>query len=114
VKPPQASEEFAVRDDTSIQNGKFTYFREIEGKLSKDFGTEAESPIEIPISRCRFAGMRLLAVDKKDLSRRGRMLGTPVGVLLNSFFDEANHEMLVCVTSKSVLHIMRMNSLYGI
>jgi hypothetical protein len=114
VKPSQASEEFTIRDDTSIENGKFTYFREIEGKLSKDFGTDAESPIEIPISRCRFAGMRLLTIDKKHLPGCGRMLRSPVGVLLNSFFDEANHEMLVCVTSESVLHITRMNSFYGI
>ena len=42
------------------------------------------------------------------------MLGTPIGVLLNAFFDDANHEMLVCVTSESVFHIMRMNSLFGI
>jgi hypothetical protein len=58
--------------------------------------------------------MGLLAIDKKDLSSRGRTLRTPIGVLLNTFFDDADYEMLVCVTSESVFHIMRMNSLYGI
>jgi hypothetical protein len=114
VEPSQASEEFAVRDDTSLESGHFTYFRKIEGKLSEDFGSEAEGPIEIPIPDCRFAGMGLLAIDKKDLSSRGRTLRTPIGVLLNTFFDDADYEMLVCVTSESVFHIMRMNSLYGI
>ena len=42
------------------------------------------------------------------------MLRTLIGVLLNTFFDDANYEMLVRVTSESVFHIMRMNSLYGI
>jgi hypothetical protein len=111
VKPSQATEKFAVRDDTPLESGQFTYFRKIEGKLSEDFRTEAESPVEVTISRCRFAGMRLLAIDKKDLSGRGRMLRTLIGVLLNTFFDDANYEMLVRVTSESVFHIMRMNSL---
>ena len=39
------------------------------------------------------------------------MLRTLIGVLLNTFFDDANYEMLVRVTSESVFHIMRMNSL---
>jgi hypothetical protein len=111
VEPSQASEEFAVRDDTPLESGQFTYFRKVEGKLSEDFGTEAERPVEISSSCCRFAGMRLLAIDKKDLSRRGRVLGTLIGVLLNTFFDDANYEMLVRVTSESVFQIMRMNSL---
>jgi hypothetical protein len=114
VKPSQATEKFAVRDDTPLESAQFTYFRKVEGKLSEDFRTEAESPVEVTISRCRFAGMRLLAIDKKDLSGRGRMLRTLIGVLLNTFFDDANYEMLVRVTSESVFHIMRMNSLYRI
>src|SRR4030095_15407089 len=78
VKPSQASEEFAVGDDTPIENGQFTYSREIESKLSENFGSEAESPIEIPTSPCRFAGMRLLAIDKKHLSGCRLMLRTPI------------------------------------
>src|SRR5262249_27261387 len=103
-----------VRDDTTIESGQFTYFRKIEGKMSEDFRTEAESPIEIPISRSRFTGMGLIAIDKKNLSGRGRALRAPIGVLLNAILDDTNHEMLVCVTSESMLHIMRMNGLYGI
>jgi hypothetical protein len=114
VKSSQATEKFAVRDDTPLESGQFTYFRKVECKLSKGCGTEAECPIEIPIARCRFAGMRLLAIDKKDLSGRGSMLRTLIGVLLNAFFDDANYEMLVRVTNESVFHIMRVNSLYGI
>jgi hypothetical protein len=114
VKPSQASEEFAVRDDAATKIGQFTYFRKIEGKLAEDFRIEAESPIEVPISRCRFAGVRLLAIDKENLPGSGCMLGTSIRVLLNAFFDDADHEMVVRVTSESVFHIKRMNSLYGI
>src|SRR4029453_10275398 len=90
VEPSQASEEFAVRDGTPLESGQFTCFRKVEGKLSEDLGIEAESPVEIPISRCRFAGMRLLAIDKKDLSDRGRILRPLIGELRNTFLYDAN------------------------
>ena len=42
------------------------------------------------------------------------MAGSSIGVLLGTFLDEANNEMLVCMTHEAVLRIMRMNDFYTI
>ena len=38
------------------------------------------------------------------------MPGTSIGVLLDTFLDEADNEMLVRMTYESVLHVMRMHN----
>lgn len=114
MEPLESSEESAVCDDSAIQTRMIVSVGNVQRQLPEGFRTEAERAVNIAFRRCRFSGVRFIAIDEEHAPGRSCMPGTPIGVLLDAFLDEADYKMLVRMTCESVLDVMRMNDLGAI
>jgi hypothetical protein len=69
VQSEEPREQFAIRNDSTAEVRQIVPVSDLQGKSPEDIRIQAESSIEIPVRVCRFAGVRLAAVNKEDLSR---------------------------------------------
>jgi hypothetical protein len=111
MEPLEFNEELAVRNDSTIQVGMIVSICNVQRQLPEGFRTKAQRPVNVPFRRCRFSGVRFIAIDEEYVPSGSYMPGTPIGVLLDAFLDKADYKMLVRMTCESVLDIMRMNDL---
>jgi hypothetical protein len=94
-----------------MQIGLVIFARNVQRQLLEDVGTKAEGTVNVAFRRCRFSGMRFIAIDEEHVASRSCVLGSPIGVLLNAFLDKTDYKMLMRMTCKSVLDVVRMNDL---
>jgi len=111
MQPEELCKEQAIGNDCIAQVRQFFSMGHLPGKAYEYSRTETQRSVNVAMFIGRFSGVWFAAINKKDLARTGSVPGALVRVLLDAFFHQADHQMLVRMTREPVLHVMGVHSL---
>ena len=111
MQPEELCEEQPIGNDCIAEVRQFFSMCHLPGKAYEYSRIETQCSVNVAIFIGCFSGVWFAAVNKEDLAGTGSVPGALVCVLLDAFFHQADHQMLVRMTREPVLHVMGVHSL---
>jgi len=110
VQPEKLCKQWAIRYDGIAEVRQSFTICHLPGNACEYSRIQTQRSVNVSILIGCFAGVWFAAINKKDLASIGSVPGALVCVLLDTFFNQADNQMLVRVTREPVLHVMRVHS----
>ncbi len=111
MEPAQFRKQLTIRDHAARKLRQLILITNVLCQFPECLRAETKRTVNIAIRGRRFTRMGLISIDEEHLPGRSCMRRTPIPVLLDAALYHSYDEMLMRMTRKSMLHIMRMHNL---